>query len=76
MDVKVADAKALEAKAAVAAVLPEAVLTEVAQPASKELVDKAPSGNIGALAKNLSARRRENCDKSERDDIVIVPKVG
>jgi len=32
---------------------------ELAQPASKEPADKAPKGNMGALAKNLSAWRRE-----------------
>ena len=32
-----------------------AVVPDVAQPASKELTDMAPSGSMGALARNLSA---------------------
>ena len=64
IDMNAAEAKAGEVKA-VAAAPPEAVVADVAQPASKELADKAPSGNMGALAKNLSAPRRESCDKSE-----------
>lgn len=37
----------------------EAIVPDVAQPASQELADIAPSGSSGALAKNWSAWRRE-----------------
>lgn len=44
-----------EAKAADGAAAPLATPADVAQPAINELTDMAPSGNMGALAKNLSA---------------------
>lgn len=70
MDVKVAEAKALELNAEMADAAP--LDAEVAQPASKELADKTPSGSMGALAKNLSASRREGFDN---EDMVVVFRV-
>jgi hypothetical protein len=50
MEVKAADAKGAADGAAVVA-----VVAEVAQPATSELTDSAPKGNMGALARNLRA---------------------
>ena len=57
MPVKLAETKAavdIDAELVAAAGIPV-----VEQPASNEFADNAPSGNIGAVAKNLSALRRE-----------------
>ena len=50
MEVNTADAKGAADCAAVLA-----VVAEVAQPATSELTDSAPKGNMGALARNLRA---------------------